>query len=190
MKRTIEGHGLNLDTVDHILAVYQMTYASRVGRVDELADLGGPSEGRGEGRIRLDAFFSSLAAAYSASSLSEAIDVSLGWTGTLKGLNGFQFEIKATEDYNPDPREADSYGTYLSLTLNGLGAFQHLRIQSKNEHALFLRHVQRLRRHSSNGPDMTEKLMIARRRGIHALSPENAEREAAFIERFLASQSL
>ena len=45
----------------------------------------------------------------------------LARVGQLDVISGLEFETRVTDDYNPDPREQDSYGTHLSLIVNGQG---------------------------------------------------------------------
>ena len=177
-----------MQTVDTIYEVYRATYASRVGPVAELSEEGVPNGEKGEGLRRLLTFVETCTTKFPGALINEVDGSPLARVGQIDVINGFEFEIRATDDYNPDPREEDSYGTYLSLMFNGLGAYQHLRIGSKNEQALFIRQAERSRPRSADDPDLRERLMLSRRRGLPSLSTEHAAIEAAFIEAFLAAR--
>ncbi|MCH2332744.1 MAG: hypothetical protein MK312_14560 [Roseibacillus sp.] len=177
-----------MQTVDTIYEVYRATYASRGGPVAEWREGGVPNDEKGEGLRRLVTFIEIGTTRVPGALINEVDGSPLARVGQLNGISGFEFEIRATDDYNPDPREEDSYGTYLSLTFEGLGAFQHLRIGSQNEQALFIRQAERSRPRSADDPDLREWLMLSRRRGLPSLSTEHAAIEAAFIEAFLAAR--
>ena len=130
-----------MQIVDIIHAVFRATYPSRVGREYPLTQTEMSDDTVGEGERRISACVHALQAAYPNTSIRSVDGSSCHLLGRLNSIPAFEFEIKATEDYNPDPRETDSYGTYLSLVFNGQGAYRHLRIQSKNEQVLFIRHV-------------------------------------------------
>ena len=174
-----------MQEVEHIFAIYQTTYASRVGPLSVLIQDEGQRQEEREGDIRLGSFFDVVGDAGGHWSTASENGPQPPHTGMIAGIEHFDCVIKATDDYNPDPREDDSYGTYLSLSFRGKGPYANLLIESKNEHALFLRLMEQSMGSIDNNQDVHERLTLLRRRARTPLSSDEKEREGAFIAAFL-----
>ena len=178
-----------MDTVKRILALYKETYGCRVGRYSALLNAGQSIDDVDEGDLRMRHLLDCLTNTGVTWQFIDQGEAGIGHEVVFTGLDHFKCVIRAIEDVNPDPRETDCYGTYLSMAFHGLGPFENLRIKSKNEDGLFVRFVESSFRPIDDASEVVEQLTILRRRWSEPATPELKQAEESFVEAFRAATS-